>query len=635
MWVVDSIKSGVNYGWNTLNQAMSKVVEVGWYTVQTAAALPSFVVDTLGKPQARSLVTNTGYILARDVAPMVATIAANQVLQAYLVGDEDVEALSWSAYALASMASWATQAITVRQTIRTASHTAVMMTQHPRVFKETATSRAIVNDMCKDCNTKRVIKGEIRSLLMYFAQRAALALIGKIPYVGPIFEFPLATLPYLGTEVSIAAVGETLLNGQLFMEYRLANDGICDRHRQEYYREYLEFCLSLGISHRLAVDGLCVLTEHLTGVPQSLYKGTFQNLATLYFTGLTHHMEIPKPIAQSKRWGDPLDILVRQRLANGMDATIILLRPGLPAFIKYMFPKTDNEIDFKKAAKNTYQFFSGPTYQRYARVFIPGYLVSLEEFVTDRVNKAYWPSLRKDAIYTIDVYRDYRDGKLVWVATSLPKGMVKWLGKKFAGVAPGVTGTALSIVKSEDINYVLDSIADALPTFGDEAATGKRQRPRLIDMKAAEPLVNVDRQISGQEIKLVEEVKRSHDGKYLELRGEGVIGVSELDPISSEGLPSDHDHGVHADKKKPFVSTMSLVTTHAPLVKDRRLEAPREVKEGKGLELNARKPASLQPTSSLLTMGVLSGGGASLVRTDRRISSPPKEDPTHVQQQHH
>lgn len=390
----------------------SGAYHMGTYTLEQIKAVPETVKSFVTHPRSKRVISHLGRIVAEDIVPMVALNTANDWLQTYAVTDEsdNPEPVNYNFLLQAGllMVNTGVWLYTKRKQVQVATRTAILLTDYPKAFAEATFDRKKDSEVCNECNQKRYIKGEIRALMVYMTQVLALKGIEQTPIIGPSLVIPL----------------EWLLNGQLFMDYRLANDGLCERHRAEFFKEHPSLSLSLGISHDLAVRLPIYALQKLTGLPLESAISPLKSLAIIPFTALTHHMQLPKAVQQSNNlMFDPLS-LIRWSIALGIDISL----PGLKKQLKRLLSARGEPLPLEAYIKLFIDFYTNPKTQRISIFFLPRMLLSSKAFMNDAVVGDYGPELIDSMAELIEVLEAYRNVTLTDAAGAFFQGQIRQAG---------------------------------------------------------------------------------------------------------------------------------------------------------------------------------------------------------------
>jgi hypothetical protein len=436
------------------------------YTWSQMRALPDFFRLIKRDEQARAVIRDTGHI-ALDAAAIVGVNAANQYLQTMLENaNSDDASLPLSMTLL--MSAWLLTAVVfmwkTRQKVKIGVRSAVLLTQHSGVFNKATQDepvrKAFSNEVCEDCTTLRHYKGEFRDLLIYYGQQYVIdSYVRQLPYGGNI----------------VATLLTALLRGQLVISSRLANEGICERHRAVYFREYIELCFSMGLTVEATSELLALAIETTTGVPRAEYSGTIKNLITVYLIGVSHLMDLPPAVKNTNRYYDPL---TASRALGGemMEVLIPGIKARAPVWADY-FKSDEPSIDFLALLQKSIKIYSNPDNQRIMIYFLPNMLLGLKPFVNDSVVAHHWKPIRMSLIGTLDLIdayvKDYTSG-----TTGAALGVIQ----KMSG------GTALSKGVSWYFG-ISDKVAKQLVDFFRSPAYKEwslRIRERLVQIKVKE-----------------------------------------------------------------------------------------------------------------------------------------------------
>lgn len=358
------------------------------------AAIPGFFRTVNENPKALAVIKDTGRI-AMDVGAIVAVQAANSFIQKSIEENTPEEGmlLPYTLMMGAAVLNIGTWIFKQRQRLQIAMRSFVLFTQQSGVFKE-ATEELDVrsefeNDVCEECSKMRYYKGEFKDFILFYAQQYLL-------------EYGLSNVPYVGKPSAL--ILENLLRGQLILSYRLANEGICERHRAIYFREYMELCLSMGLSVEGASYLLSQSVESLTGVPQDVYNSRIKELVSLYFIGLSHHMSLPPTITESTK-KNPL-ALTHLFAGEALEVQMAGIKARAPVWMKMM--ESDEEtIDFVALIHNAIRMYRDPKTEEVLIFFVPPMALGLKPFFNDAVVQHHWIPIRNTLVDTLDLIDAY------------------------------------------------------------------------------------------------------------------------------------------------------------------------------------------------------------------------------------
>src|SRR3989338_10448804 len=244
---------------------------------RTVAGVHEFIGVMMSHPKAPKIFSDAVKIFLNDLLPMAAIHAA----YAYLTYPEEeknnVEAHSIAAIIGVYFIYVLTALLLVPQRLRLLAHTTTLALGYPARFddvSQSAKARQLKTNICDHCTAGRYVKCEFRSeMIVYFALLGVVRVMSGMPLLGWL----------------IAPGLQVLLNAQVVGEYRLANDGVCDRHRMVYYRQYPEFFIALGLCQFMVTRAIAWQFSFIPGVKMSDMESAVTPVVLLYFMGLAHH----------------------------------------------------------------------------------------------------------------------------------------------------------------------------------------------------------------------------------------------------------------------------------------------------------------------------------------------------------
>ncbi|MDF1654667.1 MAG: hypothetical protein P1U34_06090 [Coxiellaceae bacterium] len=420
------------------------------YALQQVGAIPHLVHTIKISPHTRKIFAHGSRITLQHLLPLVVAHATHQFLQrqvgaSSLINDSDwLNTVVGIPMTLISIAMTCFHyhhmlAVTIKSAILVLDHKkAFHNASHPRPSAEQRAQRT--HPVCRECSSMRFIKGEVRSYIAYFFM---LGVIGIVSSVLPrMMGKPLAFL--LSCQ----------LYGELFLEYRLADEGVCDRHRDKYFRQNPELSISLGAMLALACWAVTSAIESQIGIQQDTLDFGIKSLFSLFFLGLTYHMPLPAPIKQSDRWLSPLSWL-RAGVAFAVDLTA----DGVKKQTKQLLRQQRNKpLELEKKIAAVSSALSHPYVQKIKPYVIPKFLRSLQDALQDSVLKNYVSEILQHGIdFAAEVKKNKEGWKLKLVKTTpLPKSWRHQLVGNAYGGSRTVGELILALLGSKEVLDLLD-----------------------------------------------------------------------------------------------------------------------------------------------------------------------------------
>ena len=364
---------------------------------RTVAGVPEFIGVMMSHPKAPKIFSDAVKIFLNDLLPMAAIHAA----YAYLTYPEEeknnVEAHSIAAIIGVYFIYVLTALLLVPQRLRLLAHTTTLALGYPARFddvSQSAKARQLKTNICDHCTAGRYVKGEFRSaMIVYFALLGVVRVMSGMPLLGWL----------------IAPGLQVLLNAQVVGEYRLANDGVCDRHRMVYYRQYPEFFIALGLCQFMVTRAIAWQFSFIPGVKMSDMESAVTPVVLLYFMGLAHHVYFPDPVKEvTRRLHDPLSV-TRAAVSGLFD----LLIPGaLKQFDRWVM--NQKKMSWKKSACHEWLqyfqvFMTHRCTKRSMQLFLPRMYRDLDYFLQDWAVRQYWPAVSRKSLMAGKELLDRRD----------------------------------------------------------------------------------------------------------------------------------------------------------------------------------------------------------------------------------
>lgn len=450
---------GVSQGISIGSWSFQHSIITGKYFLKHCLAAPSLLSTLLFHGASRRLMINTGKMLARDFIPLFFLA----VISAYL--GQMTDSIPYISLPIIYAAQLFLLYIQLRQFISILERSSILAVQHEETFNIPTTpakpgqvNLAIVprdnqSLRCTSCTDMRVFKGEIRSLVAYYVQLIMAAIAGRI----------------LGTTAQLFLT--CLINGQLFVEYRLGKDGVCDRHRTIFYSNHSEYCFALGLlmqtcSYLTSLPFTFLLTSqdataHLLGasadsrfasISQALVTISIQATLAIYFIGLAYHSPLPTNQKMPQRWPDPVT-LSRRLVAWAVD----FITPETKRRAKAQLRATNKSSAFKKA-KSTIETLRHHPISHAISILLPRNLSSIENFRHDPVIKDYMDDLRQRGLAIITEIKHTQTTTGVKAIKKLPKKVGKWLLMWSENYPPIISELIVSALQSRDFSQLIDEL---------------------------------------------------------------------------------------------------------------------------------------------------------------------------------
>ncbi len=425
------------------NTTVEAVTEVWDESVQQVKAIPQFARNMWTSTDTRTLVKNTGVIVATDLVPIVAAQAGMIALESALLVEGSDPSFMISAGLF--LARWSTRIFTTRQSIEALTRIGVLQAKQSSIFdKATRDSRQKLNaKVCEDCSNMRFITGGVRGPLVFGAQQGVIFLLNKL----------LGGYAAIGGFDLIVDSYRAQVIGQLVMAYRLSNDGLCERHQAEYHQQFWHRVFALGLPVVLVRKLIAALIESYTGVDSSYYGSMLESFISIGMVGLAHDISLPEPVKESKRWPDPASIV-----RNSATYAIDKIGPNLVEQAKSLFAQDGEPFDYRKAYRYVVNVYKDPKTQRVMMFIVPKMYLGANEFANDAVVRDYWPALQDSIITVLGKIEEYQPMVTDGLVSFVPNPVIAWA----IGVPKGTVNTASNLLSDPDIMRLVGELKDGV-----------------------------------------------------------------------------------------------------------------------------------------------------------------------------
>lgn len=448
-WWTDGAKSlgnGVTWVWNKtpITQAVGYVINTGFYVVEQVLALRE-AVPAVVTPPVMKIVKGTGNILYYDVAPVVAAHCVNYGIQTYLrPADPSGMLASYLIQPTLTLIDYTTWGFTYRQAPKLAIHTFALVSMGPAAFNEYKWKLSEPPPtLCKEeeCNFKRKFKGTLREPLTLALNDLVLWVVSNLPYGGKQLSWVLAVFFY----------GEYIT--------RMATPERCERHKAMKSQSVL----SLGAVY----TGLSLLMDYgldsTVGMPPYLYLRTLHHLLLLAHINLASHMNLP--LVKTTKDTISLDPFVIYDRSKRFMVDVVFAglmkripidfkppegsKPFIPLSTVFKFLTKVLKSDLEQVQVTQPGFFKKAT-----RILIPNMFLSPKNAVNDPVIKQFWPDIRSDLLYILEIVESTKPVKSLTTAPKAIASTVKYtlpvvLNFRF-GLPIKLSEFLLSLSKKED-----------------------------------------------------------------------------------------------------------------------------------------------------------------------------------------
>lgn len=355
------------------------------YTYPILEAVPAFISmqfkkQSSAQSKAPPVFWHILLLLGMDIIPMIVILIMQTRLIASSNSTEEKSSLqSLLAYFDFYLICLVGTALMMRQKISFFIHATILSIAYSKSYAELTdkTREKVDTAVCKTCTPGRFLKGDLRAVVVFITQTMMIQGMELIPGVGFLF----------------ALFSRIFLMGQVVTEYRLGNDGICDRHRAEYFHQHHKFIFMLGFMHYIATQLVAYQTKKTFGIDQSQIEGSMSTIMMLLFIGLAHHMSFPQSISKATRHCyDPLMIM---RIC--VSETLDLIMPGMKKLFEHTIEKKKEgrheKMSWEKIRSHVISFYHNKTAKWAIKLLLPSLCRDIETLKTDPIIKHYWPSI--------------------------------------------------------------------------------------------------------------------------------------------------------------------------------------------------------------------------------------------------
>lgn len=300
----------------------------------------------------------------------------------------------------------------IRSSILTLQHhDAFHMPNHPKPLLRTPGDETDKrHEVCKlaKCKPMRYAKGEVRAYITYILLSLVVAVI-------PLLMQSNFLLASIGNVVAFFLGAQ--LYGEMFLEYFLADNQMCDRHRMVYFQEHPELSLSLGMMHAFTCMLLSYSLSHTFNIPYGQLDFSLKAVTSLIFLGIPYHMpKLPAAKLKSERWPTPTSLL-RAGVAKSMDMTTAGFKKTLKLFIKEQTPA---QWDIEGMVRDVTAIMQNRKVKRLRLVLTPSIIHNLDGFTRDPVLKDYLEQIRKTAHSVVIDIKSAKDSAIVRGVLAMP-----------------------------------------------------------------------------------------------------------------------------------------------------------------------------------------------------------------------
>ncbi|WP_454781406.1 hypothetical protein [Legionella sp. WA2022007384] len=448
--VVDGTKSlgdGATWVWNNaIKQTVGYAANTAFYVAEQVLALRETIPEVV-TPPVMKIVKGGGNILVQDILPVVGAHYASNTIDNYLRPEDPTGVLAtYMVVPTLTLMNYAVWGFTYRQASKLVVHTLTLDAFGSSAFNEhkgklNPQPPTLCGEKEEDCNYKRKFKGSIREPLALALNDLVLLAISKF-------------VPY-GEQVA------WILGIYFYGEYitRMATPERCERHKAMKS----ESILSLGLSYTGTSALMDYALESTVGMPPYLYLRTLRHLLLLAHIDIASHMTLP--LVRSAKDTIPIDPLViydrTKRFAIDVVFAGLMQRipidfkppPGAKPFIPlstvFKFLTKVLESDLEQVKPVPPGFFKKTT-----KYLLPSMFHGPKNAVNDPVIKEFWPDIRSDLLYILEIVESAKPVKSLTTAPTAIASTVKYtlpvvLNYRF-GLPIKLSEFLLSLSKKED-----------------------------------------------------------------------------------------------------------------------------------------------------------------------------------------
>ncbi|KGP64295.1 hypothetical protein EP47_00135 [Legionella norrlandica] len=464
-WLLSSVVSGAKtigsnlwdgtkWVWN--NASLSKIstglfsytANTTFQVLEQGIALRDAIPTLVNNPQAKKIAYGMGYILVKDVLPMVALNFVNNTAQNYFRDGYDEDAAWYAPYALflsgLSLVNYAVAAFTWRQGAQTFAHVATLDSVGPPAFN--SNKETLPHSICDelDCNFKRKFKGWGREPLILLGNSLLTSAIKIVPYVGE----------------PLAKAASIYFNGRYII--RLATPELCERHK--FLAMKPESVLGFGLTAEAANMLMDKALESTVGMPPYLYYMALRHLLLLFHVNVAAHMTLPKmDIKDNSPYLDPFTIYERINrfvvdvIFSGLIKRIPIdfkpdkdAKPLIPLSPALQFGTMvlNMDLELEQKQKKAPGFFRNALGKAYVLV-APPIFQGVDGLIKDPIVFMYWPNISSGVISAVEFIEKVGKTKTMATLAWAPKTVASAVNFKF-GIPKKLTKFVLMLSKEED-----------------------------------------------------------------------------------------------------------------------------------------------------------------------------------------
>lgn len=426
------------------------------HLLQQIIALPKILYSTIRDLKTRIIIKKIGHILKDDLIPLVLIAYAKNLIQkqaeAYLKKSPNPNWFSTNSLIQLSilLLKSAVSIYRMRKKIKILSRTAVLSIEAAESVNSNLKSTHPSPCIEEECSKLRFIKGTFRDLISYEATNIAITFIKYFPIIGKPLSIGL----------------DSYHKGRYLVTATLASLEVCNRHQEEYLKQYSELALAYGMVYVLLTELPALLIQRYTGIPPIFYKAAIQQLVLIIQVLMGKYINLPRLIKKSTR-NLPDPVVAYVSFVGFLFDTLLA---GLKKQLPRLFKQTDTTIPWDNLLDLTKKLWRNPIIRGLKFIFLPRMLRSKQAFVRDRVIP--WNALRTKIIDTIKNIEHLQNNSFLKIVAKTPKFAAKTLWLIF-GTPKVLTELLLELINNPKFKNKLGDIRREL------GHTVKENAPRL------------------------------------------------------------------------------------------------------------------------------------------------------------
>jgi hypothetical protein len=372
--------------WGSIwHSATSAAQEIWEGTIEQVKAVPNLLKTTYQEKDTAGIAANMGKVIATDLVPIIGAEIGYQWLRSYL-GAGDIDPSLW--IKTADWVLWGIKnTVIFHKNVEAVSRNLILNSKQSSIFDAATSDKRHKVDAaicCKDCSTQRFITGKVRGPAVYLAQQGVILGLSKL--VGGYTKVGGFDLIVDGYRAQVI--------GEMIADYRTANDGLCERHQQEYNRQFWGRILALGVPVVVLKKLLEGLISHYTGVQANAYGHIIETFVSIAMVGIVHHIDMPDPVKKA----DQALYLPSSFVRGAATELIDIVTPGAKDYIQRKLSEPGKPFDYLRAFDKVVSVYKDPVTQKALVFVLPQMYLNEKAFVNDWVIRDYWSPARDTCI---------------------------------------------------------------------------------------------------------------------------------------------------------------------------------------------------------------------------------------------